>query len=57
MSFDYLADKYNTRFESYHTYYPLGFYYKNLLLNPNKNLTTIRNTTMANFKKNNEGRC
>jgi len=51
-----LADKYNTRFESYHTYYPLGFYYKNLLLNPNKNLNEIRNTTMANFKKSHEGR-
>lgn len=31
-----LADSYEKRFESYHTYYPLGFYYKNLLVSPNK---------------------
>ena len=31
------ADDYKKRFESYHTYYPLGFYYKNLLANPRAN--------------------
>jgi hypothetical protein len=31
-----LADDFDKRFESYHTYYPLGFYYKNLLANPTK---------------------
>ena len=31
-----LADNYEKRFEQYHTYYPLGFYYKNLLVSPNK---------------------
>ena len=31
------ADDFKKRFESYHTYYPLGFYYKNLLANPRAN--------------------
>jgi hypothetical protein len=31
------ADDYKKRFESYHTYYPLGFYYKNLLTEPRLN--------------------
>jgi len=31
-----LADSFDKRFEQYHTYYPLGFYYKNLLASPNK---------------------
>ena len=31
-----LADSFDNRFEQYHTYYPLGFYYKNLLASPNK---------------------
>jgi hypothetical protein len=31
-----LADDFNKRFENYHTDYPLGFYYKNLLANPTK---------------------
>lgn len=30
------ADDFKKRFEQYHTYYPLGFYYKNLLAEPNK---------------------
>jgi hypothetical protein len=30
------ADNFKKRFEQYHTYYPLGFYYKNLLANPIK---------------------
>ena len=30
------ADNFRKRFEQYHTYYPLGFYYKNLLADPNK---------------------
>ena len=30
------ADSFRKRFEQYHTYYPLGFYYKNLLANPDK---------------------
>jgi len=31
------ADDYKKRFENYHSYYPLGFYYKNLLANPKAN--------------------
>ena len=31
------ADDYKKRFESYHTYYPNGFYYKNLLAEPRAN--------------------
>lgn len=31
------ADDFKKRFESYHTYLPLGFYYKNLLANPRAN--------------------
>ena len=31
-----LAKSFDKRFESYHTDYPLGFYYKNLLASPTK---------------------
>ena len=31
-----LAESFDKRFESYHTDYPLGFYYKNLLASPTK---------------------
>ena len=30
------ADNFEKRFEQYHTYYPFGFYYKNLLATPTK---------------------
>lgn len=50
-----LADNYDRRFESHHTYYPLGFYYKNLLLNPKKNIADIRKQTDEQFKKKNQG--
>ena len=30
------ADSFEKRFEQYHTYYPFGFYYKNLLATPTK---------------------
>ena len=51
-----LADNFDRRFESYHTYYPLGFYYKNLLLNPNKQLNEVRKKTNEQFKKTHKGR-
>lgn len=51
-----LADNYDRRFESYHTYYPLGFYYKNLLLNPNKQLNEVRKKTNEQFKKTHKDR-
>ena len=51
-----LADSFSHRIESYHTYYPLGFYYKNLLLNPNKHLNEVRKQTNEQFKKKHKGR-
>ena len=52
------ADSFRKRFESYHTYFPLGFYYKNLLANPDKRKETFfyqdkddRNKRKLNLKK------
>lgn len=37
------ADDFKKRFETYHTYYPLGFYYKNLLTEPKGNRRDEKN--------------
>jgi len=40
-----LADSFDKRFEGYHTDFPLGFYYKNLLASPKKGIREFQTDT------------
>jgi hypothetical protein len=40
-----LADSFDKRFEAYHTDFPLGFYYKNLLASPTKGIREFQTDT------------
>ena len=40
-----LADSFDKRFEGYHTDFPLGFYYKNLLASPTKGIREFQTDT------------
>lgn len=49
------ATNFDKRFENYHTSYPLGFYYKNLLASPIKGKEEFRAQVEKEFQKQHDG--